>query len=131
MKKTWGVYVVEFFAVLMMLIGTALMVLEGLAHYRPYFTHKAAGTVIVSNWTATPFIVGGVLIVFGSLILAYALVKPVMDEMEDGSTFVSQLLQSVKLWGNRSTDKTATAAVVAAAVVDKPVASDPNERDKP
>jgi hypothetical protein len=130
MKKTWGVYVVEFFAVLMMVIGTALMVIEGVAHYRPYFTHKAAGTVIASNWTATPFIVGGVLILFGAMILAYALVKPAVDELEDASGFISQLISSVKLWGNRSTDKAAAEIVAKTGELPVPIKPD-SDKDKP
>jgi hypothetical protein len=127
MKKTWGVYVVEFFAVLMMLIGTALMVIEGVAHYRPYFTHKTA--VLTSNWTATPFIVGGVLILFGAMILAYALVKPAVDELEDASGFIAKLIDSVKLWGNRSTDKAAAEIVAKTGELPVPIKPDP-DKDK-
>jgi hypothetical protein len=106
-KKSLGIIVVEVFAFFAMLIGFAIIVVEAFAHYRPYFTHLPTGRVLVSEWTVTPFIVGGVLIAFGALVLGYTIVKPAMDELEDASSFVTNLISSVKLWGSRSTDKQA------------------------
>jgi hypothetical protein len=122
MKSKWGIYVVNGFSVLMMVIGTTLMVLEGIVHYRPYLTRKPTGTVIVANWTATPFIVGGILVLFGALILGYTIVKPALVEFEGLLPFLTSLLQSVKPWGQRATDKQAAAAAV--------VKPDPDEDKK-
>jgi hypothetical protein len=111
LKKSLGFYVVNVFAFLMMLVGMTLIVLEGLAHYRPYFTHKCC--VLQSNWTVMPFVSGAVLMVGGGLILAYTVVSPALHELEGASPFIAELLNSVKLGGSRDTDKTATAAVTA------------------
>jgi hypothetical protein len=104
-KRTLGFYVVNVFAFLLMLAGLAMIVAEGFAHYRPFFTHKAAGTVLVSAWTATPFIVGGVLIIFGALCLAYTVVLPALTAVEGMSPFIASLINAVKpLTGTRATD---------------------------
>jgi hypothetical protein len=134
-KKTFGVYVVEVFAFLSMIFGLGIVVIESVAHYRPYFTHKAAGAVLVPGWTVTPFVVGAAFFAFGGLILGYTIVKPALDEVEDASSFVTNLLQSVKFWGSRATDKVAAtdehaAAVVVAATNEHPVVIDP-DKDKP
>jgi hypothetical protein len=123
MKKSLGFYIVNVFAFLMMLAGFGMIVAEGYAHYHPFFTKKPAGAVLVSAWTATPFIVGGVLTVFGALILGYTVVRPALLELEGLSPFIAQLLNSVKLGGTRATDVQATQIVAAAK-------SDP-DKDKP
>lgn len=115
MKKTVGVIIVEVFSFLAMLFGLAIVVIEAVAHYRPYFTHKT--NVLSSTWTVTPFVVGGTFFVFGALVLGYTVVKPALDEVEDASSFVTNLLSSVKFWGSRSTDKQAASDPKAAAVV--------------
>lgn len=88
-----------------MIAGLALIVAEGFAHYRPFFTKKPIGTLIVSAWTATPFIVGGTLIVFGALCLAYTVVLPALTAVEGMSPFIARLLEAVKPGtGTRGTD---------------------------
>ena len=128
-KKSLGFYVVNVFAFLAMLVGLAMIVAEGFAHYRPYFTHKATGAVLVSEWTTTPFIVGGVLIVFGALILAYTVVIPALTAVEGLSPFVARLIEAVKpTTGTRATDIQAAAILATTAEHDAKDTKDNGEK---
>jgi hypothetical protein len=129
MKKSFGVYVVEVFAFLAMLFGLGIVVAETLAHYRPYFTHK--DHVLSSDWTVTPFIVGASFFVFGSLILGYTIVKPALDEVEDASGFITNLLGSLKFWGKTTTNPVTgeQKTVVVAESTTTPAKPDP-DKDK-
>lgn len=129
MKKSLGVYIVEVFAFLAMLFGLGIVVAETLAHYRHFFSHKA--DVLASEWTVTPFVVGASFFVFGALILGYTVVKPAMDEFEDASSFITNLLGSLKFWGKTTTNPVTgeQKTVVVAETTTPPAKPDP-DKDK-
>ena len=101
-KKSLGFYIVNVFAFLLMTIGLALISIEGVVHYRPFFSCSAA---VSNNWTVTPFAVGGMMIIFGALVLAYTIVLPALSAVEGMGPFLTTLINAVRpLTGSRATD---------------------------
>jgi heme/copper-type cytochrome/quinol oxidase subunit 2 len=106
--RNWTRGVIICWAVLMIVVGMSMVLMEGFVHYRHYLSRHAA---VESPWTIVPFIVGSLLATFGGLILQKGDVSSSVGTIRDLAPYVAELLASVRSGGQRKTDPAAPPSV--------------------
>lgn len=111
----WRGRTVRGWALLMIVVGFSILMLEGYLHYCHYVTPRSCPAE--SPWSFFAIALSNLLMLFGGLILQRQDITPALEAIEKLLPFIGNLIATIRPGGRRATDPPAVPAAPANAEV--------------